>query len=584
MSGLDHSTRLARIDVTRMVRKHTDFGDGASSVVSLLAYVLVFGAMTVAGGYFAYRGGQAAGTDAFGLGPFVAMDAIRGLVGVFWVTLTAVYVVRGVGQRGTLAQPEGVLTVVPTREALVGVLIAEYVYFLLWLLVPGASVGLGFALGTGTPWPVLTVPLGVAAAGATTVAVGYPVGLLVRHVVTRFPFVARNKAALVVVAFLAYFLALTTGAVDRLMVALFEPMRASPVGWLADLMFLGAPVVAASALRAAGAVCLAVGLAALAVVGGTRIADRHWFSDPALAGEDGGETAEERGETAEGRAAGTVGGQTGTAGEPTGTAGATGDSALERRLESAFGRTTGSLVALAWRRALRSPLKLLYAMYPLLFATAIGADIVQTGDVPAYLPYGVLLFVAWAAGVVFTLNPLGDQGAVLSATLLSRVDGRTFVRAHVLASLAVAVPLGVVVTAVVAVASPLASRTAAVLTAAVPVVMVLSSVVSMGVGMAFPRFEATSVTRSMETVLPSRLAFVLFTLYLFLTAAAVTVVLEPLAREVGAALLTWVLPFGLGVSPEALSLAATVAVVPLAGAPLLAYRFAVRRFDRYTVS
>lgn len=569
MSGLDHSTRLARIDVTRMVRKHTDFGDGASSVVSLLAYVLVFGAMTVAGGYFAYRGGQAAGTDAFGLGPFVAIEAIRGLVGVFWVTLTVVYVVRGLGQRGTLPQPEGVLTVVPTREALVGVLLAEYVYFLLWLLVPGASVGLGFALGTGTPWPVLTVPLGVAAAGATTVAVGYPVGLVVRHVVTRFPFVARNKAALVVVVFLAYFLALTTGAVDRLMVALFDPMRASPVGWLADLMFLGAPVVAASALRAGGAICLTVGLAALAVVGGTRIADRHWFSDPALAGEDESETTGKRSETA---------------GERTGTAGATSDSALERRLQSAFGRTTGSLVALAWRRALRSPLKLLYAMYPLLFATAIGADIVQTGDVPAYLPYGALLFVAWAAGVVFTLNPLGDQGAVLSATLLSRVDGRTFVRAHVLASLVVAVPLGVVVTAVVAASSPLASRTAALLTAAVPVVMVLSSVVSMGVGMAFPRFEATSVTRSMETVLPSRLAFVLFTLYLFLTAAAVTVVLEPLARDAGAALLTWVLPFGLGVSPEALSLAATVAVVPLAGAPLLAYRFAVRRFDRYTVS
>jgi hypothetical protein len=114
--------------------------------------------------------------------------------------------------------------------------------------------------------------------------------------------------------------------------------------------------------------------------------------------------------------------------------------------------------------------------------------------------------------------------------------------------------------------------------------MVLSSVVSMGVGMAFPRFEATSVTRSMETVLPSRLAFALFSLYLFLTAGAVAVVVEPLVRQVAAALVSWVLPFGLSVSAETLRLVAAAAAVPLAGAPLAAYRFAVRRFDRYTVA
>jgi hypothetical protein len=554
MSGLAHSRRLARIDVTQMVRKHTDLEGGASSVVSLLMYVVVFGAMTVGGGYLAYKGGQVARTEEFSLGPFVAIEALRGLIGVFWFTVTVIFVVRGVGQRGTLSQPEGILTAVPTRQALMGVLLAEYLYFLLWLLVPGVGIGVGFALGVGTPWPALTVPIGVAAAGIAAVAVGYPLGLLVRHVVTRFPFVARHKGALIVVVFLGYFLALTTGTIDRLMVALFEPMQDAPIGWLADLMFFGAPTLGASPLRAVAAVGLTVGLMFLAVGGGTRVAERHWFSDPALAGEADLESGAE-----------TIG------------------DGLERRLETVFNRVTASLIALAWRRAVRSPLKLLYAMYPLLFATAVGADIVQTGSIPTYLPYGVLAFVAWAAGVVFTLNPLGDQGSVLAATLLSDVDGRTFVRAHVLASLLVAVPLGTVVMAVVAFLSPLETQTAVGLTVAAPVVMVLSSIVSIGVGIAFPRFEATNITRSMKTVLPSRWAFVLFTFYLFLTAGAVTVIAEPLTRQVTAALLSWALPFGLSVSPATLSVVTTVAVVPLAGAPLVAYRFAVRRFDRYTV-
>jgi hypothetical protein len=87
----------------------------------------------------------------------------------------------------------------------------------------------------------------------------------------------------------------------------------------------------------------------------------------------------------------------------------------------------------------------------------------------------------------------------------------------------------------------------------------------------------------MSTVLPSRWGFVLFTLYLFLTAAAGAAAAEPVVRRVGAAVLSFLLPFGLSVSAPTLGTAAAVVLVPLVLAPVASYRYAVRRFDRYTL-
>lgn len=555
MSAIGHSLRLARIDFERMLRKHTNWRNGTSAVFGVVMYAVLVLVGTLGGGYLGYRLGGALGEGIPEIGQLTPIEVVRGILALFWLIFTLIYVLRAVGQRGTLPQPEGVLTVVPTGQALVGVLLAEYLYFLVWLLLPAVAVGTGFAFGTGVVWPAFTVPLGVMAAGIGSVSIGYPLGLSIRHVASRFEFVARHKTAIIGVVFAAYFVALSSGAWDRLMMGLFEPMQQSPIGWYADLVFLGMPALNASELYAAGAIVLTAVLTGVAVLGGTRIADRHWFSDPPLAG------AETATPTAENAASG-----------------------IERRLTLVFGAATASLVTLSWRRARRSPLKLLYAFYPLLLLAGLFADIVQTGQIPAYLPYAILLFSAWAAGVIFTLNPLGDQGAALVSTLLSRVTGHTFVRALILAGLVVALPLGTLATAVVAYLSPLDVQTALILVVAAPIVMVVSAVLSIGIGMAFPKFEATNVTRSMKTVLPSMWAFALFTLYLFVTTAAGAVVYEPVVRELGASIVSWALPFGLSVSADTLYTAAAVTLVPLVLAPIAAYRYAVRRFDRYTLA
>jgi hypothetical protein len=562
MSAFGRVSRLARVDVLRMVRKYTDTNQGVGKVISLVVFVLASALVGAGGGYLAYLAARSGVTGDVALGPLSAMAALRGALAVFGLACAVVVVVRAVGQRGTLTNSEGVLTVVTTGQAFLGLLVAEFLYALLWLAAPAVGVGVGLAVGLGSPTPLVTVPLGAAALAATAVALGVPVGLGLRHVASRIAFVARNRALVAVAAFVVYLALVFSGSLNALVLALFEPMQSSPTGWVADLSLVGTPLLEPTPGRAAGAVVVTAAVAVVGGAAGSRLAAAHWFSDPVLAGEEADAARDEP--TADGRVAGAVAG-------------------VERRLVSTVGAPTAALVTLAWRRALRAPLKLLYVLYPLLFAVGAIADIFQTGRIPAYLPYGTVLFVAWAAGVVFTLNPLGDQGAGLPVALLSRVDGRRFVRAHVLASLLVAVPLGTVLTALVAVASPLDAARTLGLAAAAPALIAAATVLSVGLGTAFPRFRAVNITRSMKTVVPSTFAFVLFTLYLVSTAAAALLLTDELARQVAATLLSVLLPFGLGVTPGTLAVVAGVGLAGLVLAVPLSYRHAVSRFDGYTL-
>ncbi|WP_135364560.1 hypothetical protein [Halosimplex halophilum] len=568
--NLGHSLRLTRIDVRRMLRKRTDPDRRLASVVSVGLYALLMLGLTAGGVYGGRALGEALAAGSLEFIPTATAVAVRGFAGVVWVITVVVFGVRAVGQRGTLTNAEGVLTVVPTPEAYLGHVAGEYVYLLLWTLLPAVGAGVGLALGTGVLWPAAGVPLAVALGGATVVTAAYALGLALRHVVTRFPFVARHKNGLIVLVFVLYMAAIVSGSLNQAIAALFDPMAASPMGWYADLALVGLPNVALDATRAGAVVAATVAFAAVAVAAGTAIADRHWFADPALAGEDEDEPAESD-----------------TIADAV-TPATTDEDWLTRRLEAVVDRPTAALVVLAWRRAARAPLKLMYAAYPLFFATGVFVDIVQTGQIPAYLPYGLLVFVAWAGGVVFTLNPLGDQGSVLATTLLSAVTGRKFVLAHVLAGLVVVIPAGTALVAVAALLSPVGARNTAILVGLSPVAMVVAAGLSVGIGTAFPRFEATNVTRSMEAVVPSPWAFVLFSAHVVVTAvAAVFVGLEG-ARELGVALVAAVASFALSaqvtLSTTALYYASAVALVALLLLPALSYRYAVRTFDGYELA
>jgi hypothetical protein len=553
---LAKSATVARIHLRRVRRQQA-----ASTWKALLlgGVILFFGSVTlgVAYGLSALGGAIASGDLAVG----EHFGLVRGAAGSLWLGLVVLITARAAGSRGAREATGGLLWVTETRTIVTGLAAAEAAGVLVWIGLPTLVASGGFALGVGTPVPVVTFVLVAVLVAVTATAAGYPIGLAVRHVLTRFPFVKRYRTGLVVLGFLAYMGVVTSGALGWLFVVLVDPLSQTPMGWIADLAFLGTPNIPASPLRALGAVAMVLVIAP-ALVAATRVANRHWFADPVLAEGDGDEAA------APGAATGTGAGI--VAARPR----------VERLLTRVLARPTAALVVVAYRRAYRAPAKLLYAALPFFFLIGYVPQVVQGGTIPAFTPVMLVVMVTWAAGVAFVLNPLGDQGSVLPATIVSGVSGRQFVGAHILATLLLVLPLGIV-PAATALVSPLGIREAILLLVAAPVLMLLGSLASVGIGMAAPRFSSVRVSGSTQVVVPSKLAFGAYTVYLVVTATAGLLVAREGAREVAALLFEFLLP--VAISANAVLVAAAVVLATGILAPLAGYRYAVSRFETVTL-
>jgi len=552
---LRHGLTIGRVDVRRVVRTSVD---RTSQILAYLLVVLTFGG---GAGYGAYLFAREVGVGASLPVDYAVLALARGGIALLWLLLTGIVTLRTVGTRGSLDNDVGLLSRVPTREVALGMLCSEFVLALAYTLPLLVATAIGYSVGSGTVTFLATAPVVAVAATAAAVAVAYPLGLAVRHLVTRIEFVARHKGPLIVLAFLAYMALVVSDALGNVVVTIFEPMQASPAAWFADVLLLGT-AADPGLVRAIAVLALVALLGVASVVATTRVANRHWFADPVLAGtedEDAGvDPATDRH-----------------------------DDGLLLRAEDAIGgvvgRPTAAITTLAWKRAARAPLKLLYVAYPLPFVVGFLAEIVQTGEVPAVAPVAALAFVAWAGAVVFTLNPLGDQGSALPATVLSRVSGRQFVAAHVLAGVVVAVPLGSALVGALAVLSPLGADRAVAVVAGTPVAVLVGSLFAVGAGMAFPRYEAVNVTRSTKAVVPSLVGFLAYSLYLLFVVAAAAVVSEPAVEAFVAAVVSWLLPLGYDVSAATVGVLATGALPVLALAPFASAWYAIRRFDTVTV-
>ncbi|WP_227133017.1 hypothetical protein [Halorubellus salinus] len=552
---LRHGLTLGRVDVKRSVRKSID---RKSQILAYAVVVLLFGGL---GGYGSYIFGREVGLGGDLPFDYTMLEVARGAFALLWLFFAVIVVVRTVGTRGTLENDVGILSVVPTREAVLGVLFGELVLALAYTLPLLSVLAVGYSAGAGTYTLLVTAPIVAVVAAATAVSFAYPIGLAIRHVVTRIPFVARHKGPLIVLVFLAYMGLILSDVLGNLAATIFEPMQQAPTAWFADLLLLGS-AAGGTPLRAALALALVPAFGVASVLVTTRVADHHWFADPVLAGTEDDDTDVDPNTDRH-------------------------DDGFLLRVEDALGgvvgRGTAAVTVLAWKRAARAPLKLLYVAYPLLFAIGFIADIVQTGEVPAFAPAGALLFAAWAGAVVFTLNPLGDQGSALPATVLSRVGGRQFIGAHVLAGAIVTVPIGVVLVVALALAVPLDADQLTAVAIGTPASVLVGSLFAVGIGMLFPRYEAVNITRSTKAVVPSLLAFLAYSLFLVLVVAAAGIVYEPAVEPFVAAIASWLLPFGWSVTADTVGLAARGALVPLAIAPFASVWYAVRRFDTVTL-
>ncbi len=568
---LSHATRIARVEVRRSVRAMRS--SGTRTLAFAFALLFWVAAPTLVGGFLAYQLGQALPTVPF---EFPVLDLARGGTAVGWVGLAALAAARTAGKKGEIDSPEGILTTVPARDAALGLLLAEYVRMALVAAIPVATITAALAVGAGAVGPILAIPATAAVLLGVGLTVGFPVGIGVKWATRRTPWLARHKTALLLVAFGLYFLAVTSQAFNDVVSALQRALRDTPLAWFGDAALLGLPGIDAVAVHALGAAALAaVLLPALGGVG-IRAATAVWYTDRAQTATE--ETDEKRTDAAvRGRGDAPASGTARESGPASESAGATSASLGERALAPLSGllaRPTRTLTLAVWRRTKRAPIRVLYVSYPLFFLYAPLRTAFETG-VTTVLPVMVALYGTWATGAL-VLNPLGDEGSVLPATLLSGIDGRQFVVAHVLSAALVGVPVVAVTTAVTGALSPLEPLRWVALTAASALLVVAGTVLAVAVGTLLPRFGTVEVFRSREVTMPSKGAFAAYSLALLGGAVGAVVALLPaLAGFVGSLL---GVP-GIAVRVVGGGMAVLVGVV----GPVVGFRWAVGKFEEFVV-
>jgi ABC-2 type transport system permease protein len=540
--ALDTSLAIARVEYRRSIQAQSRlklFG----SVVFLLLFV---GVPTVGGSYAAYTYGERI------LDALPVLDGARGALALAWVGPVALIAQRAVGKTARIEHEAGMLTTVPAPDVLGGLVLAEAARVLSVAAVPVVAMAGAFALGIGAPTAFLTIVTALLAVFATALVAGHIVGVAIKIVVGQSELLTRYKSVIAVVAFLAYFVAVSSEAFGRALVELFGLLQSTPMAWFGDLLVAGIPGVAPSPLRIVGALALVgVGMPALLAID-VRAAERLWYADRA---QPGTRTYEETD---------------------------SGSTVLSRVAAG----PTRAVVTKIWRRTRRAPIRLIYVVYPLFFLFAPLQQAFTTGEIPASLPILLALYGVWAVGAA-ALNPLGDEGALLPVTLTTGVRGGQFVRGHVLAVATVGLPLVVGATALAGLLSPLDPASWVALVAVSAVLCVVGPVLALAIGTRFPRFGTVRVSRSREVVVPSKTAFACYTLVVAVGALGSAVALIP----GGAALLSGLIGFVAGYFDLSVAIGASAlrvgggAVALALGlvAPPLAYRYVSRRFDSYTL-
>jgi ABC-2 type transport system permease protein len=497
---------------------------GAFGIVFLLAIV---------GG--AYLGGAAL---AGGQEP--AVDDIRLLpaglfVGIFTLTayLTAI-------QYGETDIREGLLTTVSYRDLVGGLLVATFARIWLVMVLPLVCGAIAFGVGVGDASTALLTVLALVVVVLPGYTLGFGVGLGVKHLFSQSETLVRYRTAIGITGFLAYIAVLVTGNVDRITEPVLTAVGASPIAWVGDLALLSLSSTA-SPIRASSALVGGILLGAVGVLGTQRAAEALWYTDPVE------------------------------------TDNRTVTSTNVDRLASVVGREAAWVATKSWIRARRAPLKLVYVVYPLVLLIEPIQSSLASGTVAITVPAFTAVYGAWATGAAFGLNPLGDEGAVLPITVTSGVSGREVVGGLMVAGLVPGLPLTVVLTGVLAALSPLSTGAAVAMTVGAIGLCIAATGVGVGVGTAFPRYDAASLTRSQSVVVPSTWAFIVYTLVVTVLAAPATATQVPVVHETLGDLT--------GLGGGALQLGGMVLALVLVGsAALLGTRTAIRRFDEYHVT
>lgn len=371
---------------------------------------------------------------------------------------------------------DGFLTTVSHRAVLGGLVLAELSMWSVATVLLGGGLALAFGFGAGSVLSVPLVVLTLLLVLATGLATGFGLALAVRNTGVRSVLLTRLRTVFLGLLAVGYFGLIFTNSFASVLEPLYRLLAPTPVAWFGDLALVG--LDADTSLLRAGGVVVFTGLyTALAVPVLARLAEWLWYAD--------GVHVEH---------------------------GVTHEADSTSRLSGLLPRPLFGVVAADWKRARRSPLTLSFAVYPLFVLVNPIMTVVETGAVGTGFPIWLLVCGTWMTGALFALNVLGHEGAVLPVTLLADDPGRSLVVGHVLAGVVVVLPLTVVTTLVTALASPHSLPMALSLVVSAAVLSIASGAIATGIGAVFPRFEAVNVSRSTKAVIPSLLAFTVYSI------------------------------------------------------------------------
>ncbi|MFC4542478.1 hypothetical protein ACFO5R_11150 [Halosolutus amylolyticus] len=552
----------------------------------LMAAGLVFPCLMLVGFLYLF-------SDAIsGAGPVSLPPVARGTVALFWLFGVFIATQRVVSARPRIDAEPLMLTTVSARTVVGGLLVAETLRVLAYLGLPVLVLTGGAVYLFASPLSAVLIPLAAVLLGLTAVLVGMALGYAIALLIATSPFVARYKTILGGVAALlamgGYLLVTLPqfGGVGQ------EELAVLPVGWFVDLAVLGSPV-RGSTIRAGVIVSgsLVVVLVGIALV--EREASRLWFTDP-VSGEEGMTASPERSEPD-------------TDGTRTALADAITPVAIPRSVPQPVRRVAQWSVL----RTRRDPRRLNFLLLPVVMAgSGLISSSAQFGSIWVVLAPAAAVLLPWVAGATFAMNPFGDEGPVLSTTLIA-ISGSAYVCGLMLPGLLFGVPLVVLVTVGAALAGPFELPVVAGLVAVSVLVTLVAVTTAPAVGMWFPRFSAISIGQSRDVIPPRLLTTTLHFLGVTVPGMLLVVLLVDahLARALvagvvgflpsvlfqlaagrdGGTLLdvgTWFQDIGTWVQSigvDAFQLTASgLLVFGAVVVAALSYRLSVRRFDRYS--
>lgn len=459
-----HATAVARIELRRRVRQTRDniWQLVAIGIFGLFAIPFLLAAVF---GLFTFGAAISGGSVETPLA-YARLGLVYGWIGV------ALF--GGYRAYAMALEPDrlaGMLTTISHRDLVAGQFLAE---LFLWggilsiFLIPST---IAFAVGAISPLAIPLLLLVGVLVLTTALLSGFLIALVIRNMGARSLLLTRIRTILFAVLGIVYVGVFFTQAFTTVLDPIYAVVAPTPVGWIADLALLGT-VGDVSTWRAVGGLAGSVAFIVLAGITMTRLAGALWYADGVHVSHSHDAT-----------------------------------SARFERLETILPRDVVGVLTADLIRARRAPITLSFVLYPLFFLIWPLMTAIETREIGSGFPLWVLLCGAWITGALFTLNVLGHEGAVLPVTLLGDRPERAIVGGHLLASWSIGVPFTVIGTTVFGIAAGYSSSSMFTLSASALVLSIAAGLLAIGIGAVLPRYDEVTVTRSTTAVIPSMLAF-----------------------------------------------------------------------------